>query len=197
MPGRHASADQSRFRRDLRRMITLVLVSLVIVVVVALGIRFLLGRSEGPGSGGTTAPTSTSADPSPSELATTTTARPSTTVPSTTSTVPSTTLTATTTTTTSLPVWEPAQLTVLVLNSTRTAGLAGRLTDRLSDLAYRTLEPGNHPSLLDVSVVWFVDGFEREAEVLAEEIPDANVEPFPGDNPRAPLTVVVGASFRE
>ncbi len=196
MPGRHASADRGRFRRDLRRMITLVLVSLVIVVVVALGIRFLLGRSEGLGSGGTTAPTSTSADPSPSEPATTTTARPSTTVPSTTSTVPTTTLTATTTTTTS-PVREPAQLTVLVLNSTRTGGLAGRVTDRLSGLGYRTVEPGNHPSLLDVSVVWFVDGFEREAEVLAESIPDANVEPFSGDNPRAPLTVVVGASFRE
>lgn len=86
---------------------------------------------------------------------------------------------------------------MLVLNSIRVAGVAGRLTDRLSDLGYRTEQPDNHPSLLDTSVVWYVEGFDREAEELAGKIPDAVLEPFPGEEPRAALTVVIGASYRE
>ena len=106
-----------------------------------------------------------------------------TTVPETTSTLP--------------PVRDPERLTVLVLNSTRVAGLAGRLTERLADLGYRTLDPGNHPEALATSVVWYVEGFRREAEVLAEAVPDARIEPFGGDDPQSPLTVVLGSSYSE
>ena len=198
MPGRHASADRSRFRRDLSRLIILLLLAVVVAVGVVLSVRLLNGGPEERDPVWTTAglPTFTTG-PLPTEVTTTATSRPSTTVSSTTSTVPTTPTTVLRTTTTLPPVRGPEQLTVLVLNSTRIAGLAGRLTNRLSDLGYGTLEPDNHPSQLDISVVWYVEGFDREAEVLAEEIPDANIEPFPGEEPLAPLTVVLGASYRE
>lgn len=183
MPGRHASADQSRFRRDLTRLLVLALGVLVLGAALLLGIRLLAGGSEDLESPTTTEGTSA-------------TSRPTTTV-TTTPTTLSTTTTTTLPTTTLPPVREPDRITVLVLNSTRVAGLAGGLTQRLSGLGYNTLEPDNHPTLLQTSVIWYVEGFDREAEVLAEQIPDANIEVFPGDDPIAALTVVLGSSYSE
>ena len=195
MPGRHASADRSRFRRDLTRLIVLVTLAVVVAVGAALIIDYLRSGPDEPdvsapttgvsGTFGTHAP-STTAEP-----------RPTTTVTAATSTVPTVATTVPETTSTLPPVRPADRLTVLVLNSTRVAGLAGRVTERLSELGYRTLDADNHPEALQTSVVWYVEGFRREAEVLAEAFPDADVEPFPGDDPQAPLTVVLGASHRE
>ena len=186
MPGRHASPDPSRFRRDLARLVVLAVVTVVVGVAVVLIIRLLVGEGE-PGTVLTAVESTVESGP----------ASTVTTVTSTTLTTTSTTTTTTMPTTTLPPVRDPDRVVVVVLNSTRVTGLAGRVTQRLSDLGYQTLDPDNYPTAQDTSVIWYVEGFEREAGVLAEEITDANVEMFPGDNPEAALTVVLGASYRE
>ncbi len=195
MQGRHASEDLSRFRRDRNRLLLLGLAALLVAAGAVLIARALSGRSDiaDQASPPVTEPTNDISEATPTTQALGST---------TTMTIPTTTAAPTTTvppepTTTLQPVQAPESLTVLVLNSTQVAGLAGRLTDRLSLLGYRTLEASNHPTPLDVSVVWYIEGFEREAGVLSESIPDANLEPFAGDDPQAHLTVVLGASYRE
>lgn len=187
MPGRHASPDRRRFRRDLARLAVLAVVVLVVGVAVVLIVRLLAVGGEDPGP--VPAAVGTSVDPGPTTTVTTVTfTTPSTTSTTTTTTIPTTTLP---------PVRDPDRVVVVVLNSTRVTGLAGRVTQRLSDLGYQTLDPDNHPTSLQTSVIWYVQGFEREAAVLAGEITDADVEMFPGDDPEAALTVVLGASYRE
>lgn len=195
MPGRHASPDRSRFRRDLTRLIVLVTLAVAVAVGAALIIDYLRsGPEEPPAAAPATGEPETDV---PQASSTTVAPRPSTTVAPTTSTVATVATTVAETTTTLPPVRPPDRLTVLVLNATRVSGLAGRVTELLSGLGYRTLDPDNHPESLQTSVVWYVEGFRREAEQLAEAIPDADVEPFAGDDPQAPLTVVLGASYRE
>ena len=177
------------------------MLAIVVVVAAILIIGILRGGSEEPeaqvattrvqGTVASGTPSTTVAPGSTTTVAvttaagadTSTVATVATTVPETTSTLP--------------PVRDPERLTVLVLNSTRVAGLAGRVTERLADLGYRTLDPENHPEALATSVIWYVEGFRREAEVLAGAVPDAGIEPFGGDDPQAPLTVVLGASYSE
>ena len=199
MPGRHASADRSRYRHDLSRVVLLILLTMAVAVAVVLAVRLVVGGSEEPDvTSGTTSPPSTDAITTVASTSSTTSSiPPSTTVSTTTSTTLSTPATTLATTTTLPPVRSPEQVTVLVLNSVRIAGMAGRLTEKLSDLGYRTLEPDNHSSTLETSVIWYLEGFDREAEVLAEQIPDANIARFPGEDPLAPLTVVLGTSYRE
>lgn len=192
MPGRHASDDRRRFQRDLRRAGLIALGVLVVVIGVGLVARTLIGGS-------------TDGDPAENRSAAAdqtvaTTGSPPATEASTT-TVPATTTTAVPTTTTTEaprpPVRPPSQVGVLVLNATSVAGLAGRLTDELADSGYRTIPPDNHQENLDSSVIWYVEGYDREAAVLSEQVPDADLALFPGDAPRAPITVVLGASYRE
>ena len=192
MPGRHASDDRRRFQRDLRRFGLLALGVLVVLLGVGFAARTLIGGSTDgdPAEDGSTAAAQTVA---------TTGAPPATDAPTTT--VPTTTTTAVPTTTTTEaprpPVRPPAQVGVLVLNATSVAGLAGRVTDELAGLGYRTVPPDNHPENLDSSVIWYVEGYDREAAALSEQVPDADLELFPGDAPRAPITVVLGAGYRE
>lgn len=175
MPGRHASPDPSRFRQDLARLIVLTTAIALVGVAAVQAIRFLAGPDDEPGSVAGTS-TTTSVSPSTSTATTAGTTAPPVTLP---------------------PVREPGLVPVLVLNSTRVPGLAGRLTGRLADLGYQTLQPDNYPALLEVTAIRYVEGFESEAEVLAGLIPDAHLEAFPGDDPEAALTVVIGASYRE
>lgn len=192
MPGLHASDDRRRFRRDLRRAGLIALGVLVVVIGVAFAVRTLIGgSSEGEAAGdgpvGAAQPVSTTGAPPATDAPTTT--------------APTTTTTAVPTTTTTEPprppVRPPSQTGVLVLNATSVAGLAGRLTDRLADMGYQTIPPDDHPENLDSSVIWYVEGYDREAAILSERVPDAELTVFPGDAPRAPITVVLGASYRE
>ena len=192
MPGRHASDDRRRFQRDLRRAGLLALGVLVVVIGAGLAARTLIGGSpDGDpaerGSVPAAGPVETTGAPPATDALTTT--------------VPTTTTTAAPTTTTTEPprppVRPPSQIGVLVLNATSAAGLAGRLNDELADLGYRTVPPDNHPENLDTSVIWYVEGYDREAAILAEQVPDAELVLFPGDAPRAPITVVLGAGYRE
>ena len=192
MPGRHASDDRRRFQRDLRRFGVLALGVLVVLIGIGFVARTLLG---GSGDGDPVEDGSAAA----AQPVATTGAPPATDAPTTT--VPATTTTAVPTTTTTEaprpPVRPPSQVGVLVLNATSVAGLAGRLTEELAGSGYRTVPPDNHPENLDSSVIWYVEGYDREAAVLSERVPDAELVLFPGDAPRAPITVVLGASYRE
>ncbi len=191
MPGRHASDDTSRFRRDLFRMSLLGVLAVAAIAAVTVGLQVLLGGDDSPPP--TTAPASTTTSTS-----TTTTTAPPTTATSTTTTTTTTTTTLPTTTTTTLPPpLEPGELTVLVLNSTRRTGLAGRTTQRISEQGYRTLPADNYSPTLDTSLVRYAPGLEREAETLAALIPDANLELSPEDDPPAQLVVILGLSFAE
>ena len=205
MPGRHASPDRKRLRRDLTRLAVRAVLAAAAVSVLVFAARLLIGGGEQPApaaseqTSAATAPTAaavviTAAETTAAESAITTAAAP------TTSAAPAAPTTSTAPTLPPAgppPMREPGQIIVLVLNSTQTAGLAGRVTEQLSELGYRTESPDNHPSPLETSVVWYLEGFEREAEALAEAVPDANVEPFTGDAPRAHLTVVLGSSHLE
>ena len=190
MPGRHASDDRSRFRRDLFRMSLLLLLAVAVIAGAAVGVQFFLGGDDAP------PPTE-----APSTTTTTTTLPPTTTTTSTTTTTVVTTTTTTTlpptTTTTLPPLREPGELTVLVLNSTGRTGLAGRTTQRIADEGYQTLPADNFSPTLDTSVIRYTAGLEREAEVLATQIPDANLELSEEEDPAADLVVVLGLSFEE
>ena len=204
MPGRHASPDRRRMRRDLMRLGVRAVLAAAAVAVLVFAARLLIGGEDQPApaaseqTSAATAPTAAAAvvitTGATAETAITAVAAP------TTAAAPA---APTTSTAPTLPpagppsMREPGQIIVLVLNSTQTAGLAGRVTEQLSGLGYRTESPGNHPSPLETSVVWYLEGFEREAEALAEAVPNADVEPFTGDAPRAHLTVVLGASHFE
>ena len=147
------------------------------------------GSASGPSS-----TSSTRAESSTTIASTTTTEPAPTTQASTTTTTPPTTTEATTTTTVP-PVRDPSEVTVLVLNSTTRGGLAAGVTSDLAALGYQMLEQDNYRPALDVSAVWFAPGLSREADILAEQIPDALVEPFAGDDVLADIVVVLGASF--
>ncbi len=191
MRGRHASDDRRRFRRDLFRLVLLIALIAAVLVVGLVAARTVWN------------------DDVEGEAATTTVVRPTTSEPAaSTTTLPlSTTATSTTladqspsTSTTGaadFPVRDPAQTGVAVLNATNQTGLAGRVTERLGGLGYRTADPGNHSEDLARSLIWYLPGYDREALLLASQVPDATILPYPGNAPRAPLTVILGASYRE
>ena len=127
-----------------------------------------------------------------------TTVPPTTLPPSTSTTAPTT--TTTTAPTTTVPVIEvrpPEEVTVLVLNSVGTQGLAGRVTERLADLGYDMLEPDNFEPLLEQSRIWYKPGYGPDANDLAANFPDAVTEFNPDELPEADIVVLLGASYEE
>jgi LytR cell envelope-related transcriptional attenuator len=94
------------------------------------------------------------------------------------------------TTTTETPLRQPAEIVVRVANVSGVAGSAGALTDQLAGQGYQTAEPTNGPEgqQLDATQVLFVDGFEREAGALAEQMgaPADGVTAMPAQPPIDP-----------
>ncbi|MCY3539849.1 MAG: LytR C-terminal domain-containing protein [bacterium] len=176
-----------RFRRDLFRAGIMALLILVVLVGVGIVARSLIGSSADN-------------EPVAAESESTTTTESVTTTRATTTTAATTTTTVPTTTTTTEPippVRDPSRVGVAVFNATSIGGLAGRLTDRLAGVGYRTNTPADHSERLDNSVIWYVNGYDREAALLAEIVAIDQVVSFPGDAPPAPLTVVLGTDFEE
>jgi hypothetical protein len=127
-----------------------------------------------------------------------TTVAPATSASTTTTAAPTTTTTAAPTTT--VPVIEvrpPGEVTVLVLNSVGTSGLAGRVTEKLAALGYDMLEPDNFEPLLEQSKIWYKPGFGPDANDLAANFPDAVTEFNPDELPEADIVVLLGASFED
>lgn len=62
-----------------------------------------------------------------------------------------------------------AEVNVIVLNASGglARGVAGTMTEKLTDLEYQTVEPGNAVAR-DTSVVYFAEGFEAEATAIQQ-----------------------------
>lgn len=183
--GKHASGTSGSFYRDLAIMI------LGIVLVGAAVFLILYLVADGP-----EADTTTSAGATGST---------STTSPDTTSTSPasttttSTTQATTTTSTTTVPVRAPGEMRVLVLNSIGVNGAAGRMTDRLEEAGYQTLNPDDYQPQQDPSRIWYREGFSAEANVLLDFIPGALVEALPDESlgEGADIVMVLGTGYQE
>ena len=186
MAGKHAVSDRRRLYREMLRLILLLVFLAVALVGGAVGLNSFLDSPDDVIPVSLTDPANTSTSVLDNAIAT---------IPTTT--IAPTTTTIATTTTTIPPPREPNEVTVLVLNSTETKGMAGRLTATLNGLGYLTIEPDNYSPLLGTSTVWFLAGCEREAEILAANVPDATVEANPDGSADADITVVIGASFSE
>ena len=139
------------------------------------------------------------------ETATTTTTVPGNTENPTTTTAVSEETTTTTTTTTSSAVPETTTTTtttpvislqVQVLNGSGVAGVAGRLTERLSQAGYAVLSPGNAQRYRS-SAVYFREGWETEAAEILEtagidEIEEATPMPAQFSGTGAAVIVLLG-----
>lgn len=175
-PGRHASPDNSSFYRSLAVM----LLGIIAVGAVVFGILYLLADSPPPT---TTLP-----------LAQPTT----TTIPSTTSSSAGPTTTSTPPTTT-VPVRPAEEVRVQVLNSMGLAGAAGRLSTRLAEEGYQTVQAADYSPELNPTRVWYREGFSAEANVLLSFVPDARVEvlPDPTLGEGADVIIVLGTGYQE
>ncbi len=183
--GRHAS-DQGTFPRDL----IITLVGIVVVAVLVFGglwVFSLFFGDDGASSASTSAasvPTETTTD-----LQTPTT-----------SSAPSSTATSVPpadTTTPTITVRAPGEITVQVLNSVGTTGLAAEVTATLRSEGYRTVEPDDYEPLLDRSQILFRDGYGPEAFELAALFPDAQVGMSPDVPDDVDIIVLLGSSFED
>ncbi len=182
--GRHASkAGQSAFLRDA----TIMGVGIIIVAALMYGILWLVQSWRSPDPlPGASETTLVVESPTTTRAMTTTTTAP-----------PTTTTTAPTTTAPVIEVRPPEEVTVLVLNSVGTSGLASRVTEKLATLGYDTLEPDNFEPLLEQSLIWYKPGFGPDANDLAANFPDAVTEFNPDELPEADIVVLLGASYEE
>lgn len=184
--GKHVASGSSAFIRD---MVVMAVGIVVVGVLLYGGLSLIagLGSDDDPVAGETS--TSTTESTTSTDESSTTTTEPTTT---------STTLAPipeTTTTTLPLPR-PPAEVTVLVLNSTDRSGIAGTLATSLGEAGYQTLQPDNFEPTLEQSRVWYVGDFAPEAADLAAEfVPDAAVEPYEGPDLGADIVVVLGVGY--
>jgi hypothetical protein len=180
--GKHVASGSSAFIRDL----VVMAVGIVIVGVLLYGGLSLfagLGADDDADASGTTV---TSVTTSPTSTEPTTTTAPTTT----------TTTAPTTTTTEAIVLRDPSEVTVLVLNSTGRAGIAGALTTAFGQAGYQTLQADNYNPTLDQSRVWYLGDFAPEAaEIQAQFIPDGAVEPYEGPDLGADVVIVLGAGY--
>lgn len=112
---------------------------------------------------------------------------------------------ADTTSTTAAAALPNEQVRVLVANASSSDGAAQRFTEQLNALNYATLEPTNFDPNRDDTVVYFAEGFEKEAAGVAEALkaPESSVQALPVPSPvetpdgqSAPnVTVLVGGDI--
>ncbi|HMS25125.1 MAG TPA: LytR C-terminal domain-containing protein [Acidimicrobiia bacterium] len=81
--------------------------------------------------------------------------------------------TAASTTSTTKPVAntaKPADVSVLVLNGSSIAGVAGTVTTEIKNLSYKTLVAGNDTSKDKGTIIYYKSGFENDAKQLATNV---------------------------
>lgn len=180
--GRHTEGASTGFYRDLAMMV------LGILALGAAIFLLLFWLAEGPEEGPSTTPLAAE---------TTVTTAPGTTV-STTETTVATTTTSTPTSTT-VPVRPPEEVRVVVLNSMGLGGAAGRVTERLEEAGYQTLQADDYQPELDPSRIWYREGFSAEANVLLEHLPDAVVQPLEDEDLQegADVILILGSGYEE
>lgn len=83
----------------------------------------------------------------------------------------------------------PAEVTVMVANTTDVAGAAGGLTDNLVGKGYQAAQPTDGQPALEQTQVLFVEGYEADAQAVAAAVgaPAEAVEPMPATPPVADL----------
>ncbi len=161
----------------------------LIVVAIAIGIGvFLMNRgleSEETAAGDVSAETETGTDDTGDggdTDSTTTTAAPSTTEPT-------------------AEVRPPAEVSVIVLNGARVAGVAAKGTALLETFSYNMLEPGNTDAEAPTSAILYTGDAKADAEAVAEVFgidPATYVAEMTADNqpaaelPTADVIVVIG-----
>ena len=181
--GRHAEGASTGFYRELAMMV---------LGILALGTAIFLllfWLAEGPEEGPSTTPLAAE---------TTVTTAPGTTV-STTETTVATITTTTVPTSTTVPVRPPEEVRVVVLNSMGLGGAAGRVTERLEEAGYQTLQADDYQPELDPSRIWYREGFSAEANVLLEHLPDAVVQPLEDEDLQegADVILILGSGYEE
>lgn len=82
----------------------------------------------------------------------------------------------------------PGEVKVLVANATRSEGAAGRVTEKLRLAGYNVVPPTDAPKE-DATVVYFTNGYEAEAQVVAQalELAPTAVQPMPAPPPISDL----------
>jgi hypothetical protein len=187
--GRHAS------RAVTARDILYMAVGMVTFAVIVFGGLWLWADARGTDivSDTTAAPETTVGGTPSGSASVSTTVQDTTTIPATTS-APSTTA-ALPTTSLGSSLRTPSSLTVQVLNSVGTNGLAASATERLKALGYQTLEPADYSPLLDRSKILFRKGLGPEAFELGAQFPDAEIGQNPDEAPVADLVVLLGSSY--
>ncbi len=127
------------------------------------------------------------ADDSPEGVNTTTTTVPVTTAPTTAPTTIPAETTTTAPTTTAAVVHPPNEVITRVGNGAERGGVAGAGTNVLVAAGYATLSPKNAETI-DVSTVYFLPGYSKDAELVAQllNVAPTNIFPMP-DNPGMPV----------
>jgi len=167
--GKHASGNSGAFYRDLGIMV----LGIIVVGVAAFFIVFLL--ADNPNAATTTTESSTTSTTAVATTSFVTTA-PSTSVVPTSSTI---------------PVKPPKEVRVVVLNSIRVGGVAGRMTADLEEAGYEALPAGNYSPEVTPSRIWYREGFSTEANELLSFLPGASVEALPDEEIGAGADVVL------
>lgn len=208
MAGKHEAPGTGEFWAGLIRHATMIILGVGIVLALVFAMVKLLPEwfpsdpppaPTTPVAGGAASTTSTTADETVQPVRTT--ATPVTSAGSTPSTTPaptSTTVALTTTTSPSTTVVSersPAEITVKVLNSTRTKGLAAGVTADLGAAGYQMEEQDNYsPTQVD-SFIYYAPGFQAEALTVRDLVPGTTVAANPAASPSVDLLIILGTSF--
>ncbi|MFW2382985.1 MAG: LytR C-terminal domain-containing protein [Acidimicrobiales bacterium] len=175
-------------RHDVLNAAMLSFIILGMTLTMLWGANGILGAATGDEGGETVdilaneADDSSTGDTEAAPTATTTTTAPS----STTTTAPTTTTTTAPTTTVAV-VHPPNEVITRVGNGAAKGGVAGSGTNILVSAGYAALSPKNAETI-DVSTVYYVPGYSKDAELVAQllSVNPANVFPMP-PNPGMPV----------
>ncbi len=106
------------------------------------------------------------------------------------------------TTSTTVAERAPSEVAVIVLNGTSVGGAAGKYSTAIGSAGYQMLDPGDAPTKVPATQVFFTPGFEREAAAVAlaagapaTVTPAAMPTPPPGEVGAANVVVVLGADL--
>jgi hypothetical protein len=94
----------------------------------------------------------------------------------------------TTAVTTPVSVRPPNQVKVFVANAAGIQGAAGRTADALIAAGYVAV-PGNSPTRVEATAIYYTEGFEAEAQAVAATlgVPATSVQPMPTPPPVAEI----------
>ena len=207
MAGKHEAPGTGEFWAGLIRHATMIVLGVGIVLALVFAVVKLLPEwfpadppaPTTPIAAGTSSTTSTTLDDTVQPVRTTVTSPTS--VGSTSTTAAGSTSTTASPTTTTSPTTtvgserSPSEVTVKVLNSTRTSGLAAGVTADLAAAGYQMEEQDNYsPTQVD-SFIYYAPGFQAEALTVQNLVPGTKVAANPAAAPSADILIILGTSF--